>query len=171
MQRIKGAIDRTIAEEQARMKALSDQPSTSASARRSGSSGKNESPARRSRVKKVVQESSRDSSDGLLNPDPAVFEAAFVLDDSEDPSRTATPRLPDQDEVKENGEGNASKVSGAEDSVLPAAETTDEGVSQAKKPDPPELPPEVRAKLRKLEKLESTYPGTSPLYVLRHLRN
>jgi hypothetical protein len=53
---------------------------------------------RRPRPKKSnqAQDTGKESgvSDGAatLNPDPAVFEAAFVLDDSEDPSRAGTPK-------------------------------------------------------------------------------
>lgn len=100
-----------------------------------------------------------------------MFEAAFALEDSEDPSRSGTPKPPSEkdeklksstanmQEVKEatpakNGtstpdpEKNKGEEAGAGD------KGTGEGAGSA-----PELPMEVRVKLRKFERLESTYTG------------
>ncbi|XWW94511.1 hypothetical protein V2A60_002454 [Cordyceps javanica] len=85
-QRIRGAIDRTIAEEQARQRG--DDAPISRSASNSSRQGPN--AARRSRP-------SNGNTDGVEtppNPDPAVFEAAFVIDDSDEPSRAGTPKPP-----------------------------------------------------------------------------
>lgn len=97
-----------------------------------------------------------------MNPDPAVFEAAFVLDDGEDQSRGGTPKpsMPeDKAEVGSAAAGtegtDASQQNGDKEKTAPA-----EGQSQAKKTDSlADLPPEIKSKLRKLEKLEATYPG------------
>lgn len=107
-----------------------------------------------------------------LNPDPAVFEAAFVLDDSEEPSRAGTPKpVPPEKDVKDtdsnpqNGishktqdgkeEGAMEKKSGSQDGSPSQPRVTE----LAPTPAASELSPEVRQKLRKLEKLEATYPG------------
>ncbi|UKZ84458.1 Autophagy protein [Trichoderma asperellum] len=87
-QRIKGAIDRTIAEEQARqqkaLEAGSPMARSASSASRAGEGG----AGRRSRSKNPDAE----AGDAAPNPDPAIFEAAFVIDDSDEPSRAGTPK-------------------------------------------------------------------------------
>lgn len=166
MQRIKGAIDRTIAEEQARQqKALE----VGSSANRSAStSRRNESVSgRRPRPKNPAS----DAGDAAPNPDPAIFEAAFVIDDSDEPSRAGTPKPapPEKDapngevtghaEAGENSNANADGKDGSSRDGHAAAD----GAAHATKT---ALTPELRQKLRKLEKLESTYPGTSHAWQL-----
>jgi hypothetical protein len=119
------------------------------------------------------------------NPDPAVFEAAFVIDDSDDPSRAGTPKPlprtndatnddPGDEETKPEGktsdtdkeksgkadkddEGNASANGQPADAGSSAkAQNSSATVSTGT-----ELAPEIKQKLRKLEKLEATYPGMS----------
>lgn len=110
------------------------------------------------------------------NPDPAVFEAAFVIDDADDstaPSRVATPSLAGK-ETKAGDAGKGTEQAGAGGPVngaTDAAATGDNGepnkpaadnaanAASAAAPVASELPPEVRARLRKLDKLEKTYPG------------
>lgn len=112
--------------------------------------------------------SSVDTSDAAINPDPAVFEAAFVIDDSDDPSRSGTPKPPappekdtttveteekttnGSEESEKDGEKASAKVSAAS----PDSKKPTEG-SEA----PSGLTPEIKQRLRKLEKLEATYPG------------
>jgi len=48
-----------------------------------------------------------------LNPDPAVFEAAFVLDDSEDPSRAGTPK-PVEKKEKEKEDADVDAMASGE---------------------------------------------------------
>lgn len=105
------------------------------------------------------------------NPDPAVFEAAFVIDDSDEPSRAATPLPPNAADEKKsdntNGQGNmpedkTPEGQGANDEG--SADKAQDGATDAPatKPQAPklqEMSPEIRQKLRKLEKLEATYPG------------
>jgi len=103
------------------------------------------------------------------------------MDDSAGPSRVATPSSPDND-TKADGSNNETTQGGAGGSVngasgasagdngaankpsdngaanKPRAEHADRSSASAT-PAPSELPPEVRARLRKLEKLEKTYPG------------
>lgn len=159
-QRLKGSLDRVIAEEQARQKAANDQVDP---ARRSPSitrSNSGASNARKPRPKKQPQDAYK-HDDGAANPDPAVFEAAFVIDDDE-PSRATTPRPATDEKAPQNGEsgsdvGNTKEYENNGD---------DDGKSEGDRPVPPpksvatpEFPPELRARLRKLEKLEATYPG------------
>jgi hypothetical protein len=107
----------------------------------------------------------------VLSPDPAVFEAAFVIDDSEE-SRVGTP-MP---EMKEKAEGadavgqekpktNVAAAAG-QDQELMSREDGDRKEDITEKSSEPapaapskDLPSDVRAKLKKLEKLEATYPG------------
>lgn len=170
-QRIKGAIDRTIAEEQARQLAAdAASPRAPSSVSRSASSA---STARKPRPKKPSQEIGKEADNGAANTDPAVFEAAFVIDDEES-SRSATPQPSVASEKNsENGGSNNTAEDGEKGDTGSGNTTTDpekngdnEGrKSEGDKPLPPpkttaaDLAPDVRAKLRKLDKLEKTYPG------------
>lgn len=161
-QRLKGSIDRVIAEEQARQKTVNDQADParrSTSVTRSNSGASN---SRRPRPKKQGQDAFK-NDDGTANTDPAVFEAAFVIDDDE-PSRATTPRPPTEEKAPQNGDSGGD--AGFGNTQDPENNGGDDGKSEGDKPLPPpkpvaapELPPEVRARLRKLEKLEATYPG------------
>lgn len=173
MQRIKTAVDRTIANEQARQQSLEAQkPTTSGSSQRSSSqrprgSG-TQSPARKPRTAKKFTEDA--NGDGVTaNPDPAVFEAAFVIDETDEaptPARIATPSLGDKEKMNDSGKDPATSV----DSAAAGKKSTDSQDSGGKAEQPErttsspaldttELSPEVKAKLRKLDKLEKTYPG------------
>lgn len=93
--------------------------------------------------------------DGAKGPDPSEFEGAFVIeDDSEEPSRVGTPAVPDTMSETRAGEITTT-LSGAEISEAPEGKNEDPGP----KPLPVELPADVRARLRKLDKLESRYQG------------
>lgn len=161
-QRLKGSIDRVIAEEQARQKTVNDQVDP---ARRSPSvsrSNSGASNARKPRPKKQGQDIYK-NDDGSANPDPAVFEAAFVIDDDE-PSRANTPRPPTDEKTPQIGESSGDAETG--DTKEPGSNGDDQGKFEGDKPVPPpksvavsEFSPEIRARLRKLEKLEATYPG------------
>ncbi len=158
MERIKGAIDSRIAEEQARAKAASSSSRSSSDIRRS-SAARTESPSKKPRPKTKIQD------DGTRGPDPSEFENAFIIgDESEDVSRVGTPAPPD---------GNTKEALMAENGV--SAEATSDSNELGKKkaseevPKPvasTELPTEVRAKLRKLEKLETRYQGMSESHPL-----
>lgn len=156
MQRIKGAIDRTIAEEQARQqKALE----ASSSANRSAStSRRNESGSgKRARPQNPGSDAGYAATN---NPDPAFFEAAFVIDDSEEPSRAGTPKPapPEKDAPNEEATGHAEAVENSNGNADAKDGASRDGDAHATKP---ALSQELRQKLRKLDKLESTYPGTS----------
>lgn len=122
------------------------------------------------------------ATDATPNPDPAVFEAAFVIDDSDDPSRTGTPKPapPEKDaggqEPKEEGGGDEdepmrkSEYKNDEAGEKPAEGSQDEPTKEKQAPEPAasatmaELPPEIKQRLRKLDKLEATYPGRQFLF-------
>ncbi len=175
-QRLKGAIDRTIAEEQARQRTTQPASATTTAAprrSRSSSTAGTQSPARRPRPTKKASEdlTSRDANADGANPDPAVFEAAFVIDDADDsaaPSRVATPALADMSSKEAKAGESAKDTPPAADAPTngtadaPASGENGEVTGAAAAPGTPstfELPPEVRARLRKLDKLEKTYPG------------
>ena len=189
MKRIKGAIDRQIAEEQSKQKATvpgQSSASTSGSTRRSRSSSgaKTQSPARRPRKKPADDVNATSNGEGpAANPDPAVFEAAFVIDDTDEtatPSRAATPSLADKElpahykgteKVSDNTASASSAGDGAatqNDSGERAGSEKGEMVQPTKLSNAApatEIPIEVRARLRKLDKLEKTYPGSRPLVI------
>jgi hypothetical protein len=144
IKRLKGAIDNRIAEETARAKA-SASPVRSASTARRSSAARNSSPSKRAKPRAPVED------DGARGPDPSEFEAAFIIDDeSEAPTQVNSPALPPMDE-------KASEKSVAE-KALEGNEAGEQNGS-AEAPKPVEIPQEVRAKLRKLEKLEARYAG------------
>jgi len=149
-QRIKGAIDSRIAEEQAKAKAAAAVPARTASTARRSASLRNESPSKRSRARL------KEVDDGAKGPDPSVFERAFVIeDDSEEPSRSGTPAIPDTKPEMTREKGLTAENTGPDDGevvnvkaeILPSPSTKQE------------LPPDVRSKLRKLDKLEARYQG------------
>lgn len=156
MQRIRGAIDRTIAEEQARQNGTGDGGSLS----RSGSTASRPGAAgRKSRDKN----GGADATDAPPNPDPAVFEAAFVLDDSDDPSRSATPKppVPEKDASTQNNADKQDDDKTDKDASAAKPKPKSTGDAAGEKPSAQQgLSPEIKQKLRKLEKLEATYPGT-----------
>lgn len=97
-----------------------------------------------------------------MNPDPAIFEAAFVIDDGDEPSRAGTPKPVPPEKDAPNGESTShaeaaqkSNASGKEGSSRDG-HAASEGATHAAKP---VLTLELKHKLRKLEKLEATYPG------------
>lgn len=82
-------------------------------------------------------------------------------------SRAGTPRL-------ETGSTTAADSAQNEGSEQTAAgeknkETVDEGVKDNTEK-PPELPIEVRSKLRRLDKIEARYHGTIPMLIIAHYR-
>jgi hypothetical protein len=87
-------------------------------------------------------------------PDPAEFEKAFVIEgDSEEPSRVGTPATTDE-KAPSMAESHASPEGAG------PANGSEKVLEVAPRPST-ELPADVLAKLRKLEKLESRYQGMS----------
>ncbi|KAL8729556.1 MAG: hypothetical protein Q9166_004636 [cf. Caloplaca sp. 2 TL-2023] len=151
-QRLKGAIDSRIAEEQARQRSALTSPSPSNAARKPPSRA--ESPAKRASPQHTPARQNGERSG--KGPDPSEFESEFVVDDSDVSSRSNTPRpvlTTSESSAKDNPGEKAEEAQDGEDKP----EKMTHGGSTAT---PQELPTDVRVKLRKLEKLESRYHGT-----------
>ncbi|KEY65271.1 hypothetical protein S7711_01789 [Stachybotrys chartarum IBT 7711] len=179
IQKYMGAIDRTIAEEQARQKAYSETNTIA----RPGSTSSRRTDSASARQKKATV----DTADAPPNPDPAVFEAAFVIDDSDDPSRASTPmpQASEKDALAESVTASNSTADdgaheknvkgndgGAEKTGVTDAQALSEKAKTEAKPAvaTSELTPEIKQKLRKLEKLEATYPELLRSYRVAHRR-
>jgi hypothetical protein len=145
-QRFGGAINARIAEEQAKQKAQQSTSTRSSSTPRRSSS-RNLSPSKRS-ARSKDGDSSKAAPTGK-GPDPSEFDPEFVIgEDDEKSSRAGTPRPKEKahpTEASENGSDKADDEKAAE---------VDEKPDKA-----PEIPPEVRLRLRKLDKLEPKYTG------------
>lgn len=144
-QRLRDAIDSRIAEEQARQKSAQDSISRSNSARRPP--GRSLSPGARPRPRRNT------SGTPVRGPDPTEFEAEFAIGDDEDSSRSDTPRLNVTPPSENQNTENATEEKHPEPSEKEAA--SEPQLNQL----PSELPPEIRAKLRRLDKMESRYRG------------
>ncbi len=170
MQRIRGAIDRTIAEEQARQQKITDGGSAASVSRSGSTSSRGGGVKRPARAKKPSTDITNTDA-APPNPDPAVFEAAFVIDDSDEPSRAGTPKpqVPEKDGVAvKNGEGepnskpddaDASKAAAGDRAKGDGEDGAGRGTSSSSSSSSQDLSPEIKQRLRKLEKLEATYPG------------
>jgi hypothetical protein len=146
-QRIKGALDARIAEEQAKQRA-----SAQASPSRSGSvpkrsNSRNLSPSKRPLKGKDGDSPGRAAPTGK-GPDPSEFDPEFVIgEEDEQPNSSGTPR------PKEKTEGGETAET-AEDNGKEDAKAAEEKAQSAL-----EMPPETKARLRKLDKLEPKYTG------------
>ena len=115
------------------------------------------------------------SADGnAATSDPAVFEAAFVIDDTDEtntPSRVGTPVPNDKEGKGKDAEKMASNTepvkegtdplqNGDRSSVKSAATSRSATLAPSTTS---ELSPEICVRLRKLDKLEKTYPGPCSL--------
>ncbi|OJJ55586.1 hypothetical protein ASPSYDRAFT_158506, partial [Aspergillus sydowii CBS 593.65] len=149
-QRLRDAIDSRIAEEQARQRSSQESLARSNSARRPP--GRNLSPGRRPARPR------RNTGTPVRGPDPTEFEPEFAIGDDDSSSRSGTPR-PESSGAPENTQGENS-----EQSEGPGENATNgkEGALEADSaPATPELPPDVKAKLRRLTKMETRYQGRS----------
>lgn len=140
VQRLRGAIDARIAEEQARQKAAQEGTSRSGVARR---------PSART---------TRQRSNSTLptkSPDPTEFE--FPLGDDDASGRSATPRQ----ETEAPSTQESSEETGSEKQPADSADkkSTPDAEPEPKPAPTPELPADVRAKLRRLDKIDSKYHG------------
>ena len=126
LQRLKGAIDSRIAEEQARAKA-SGSPATPGLGR-SSSQRNSDSPARRPRTRSKVTS----VDNGERGIDPAEFEAAFVIEDEDGTPGSTTPATrtgtPKPGEKMEGGE---SSPPGASEGGMTVGGTPDRRTSPA----------------------------------------
>lgn len=146
LQRLKGAIDSRIAEEQARQRALQRSPPrlNSGANRPSLRAG---SPNKRGARRK-------DDDSSLKGPDPSEFEPELVIGNEDVPSRSGTPR-PVQ---RKDGATMANDAPREEHSTSNSEEGDRTSVADSSSVSL-ELPTDVRVKLAKLEKLESKYSG------------
>lgn len=149
---MKGAIDSTIAAEQARQRASQSTPSRSNSGAKKPLSRAASPAVRSTRTKQVERKEGEGSQNG---PDPTEFEPRFVIEDDDTPSRASTPR-PILDKAQDGTPDEPLNEKATSVEEQQASENITEGNEAAKTP---ELPPDVRLKLRKLEKLESRYQG------------
>ena len=160
-QRLKGAIDQTIAQEQARQRQFQSSPSRSDS-RSQRSNSRNLSPGAR----RANRRGTRGQGDGSSpapsgkGPDPSAFEADFVIGDDE-LSRSGTPRPATEEEGTKEKSKNDMNLDGKSDSQ--------DGSPYTESPNT-ELPTDVRVKLRKLDKLESRYNELLRSYRIAHAR-
>lgn len=137
-------IDSRIAEEQARQKSSQEALSRSNSARRPP--GPNGSPSRRPGRPR------RNTATPIRGPDPKEFEADFAIGDEEGSTRSGTPQ-PESTAPSDAGATEENNNEGTKAPVEEGAATT--GTNQS----PSELPPEIRAKVRRLDKMETRYHG------------
>ncbi|KAH7077494.1 hypothetical protein BKA63DRAFT_564080 [Paraphoma chrysanthemicola] len=147
LQRIRGAIDARIAEEQAKQRTTPSTPSRSNSTPRRSSS-RNLSPSKRT-AKSKDGDTSKAAPTGK-GPDPSEFDPEFVIgDETEAPSRSVTPRPKEKAQPEEGATENGGDKK--DDEKDTKAEEKQEQV--------PEIPPEIQLRLRKLDKLEPKYTG------------
>ncbi|KAI2627143.1 hypothetical protein GGS21DRAFT_255135 [Xylaria nigripes] len=152
--RIKGALDRSLAEEQARHKASTER-------------GANSNPA-----------STTNNNNGLplRQADPAVFEDAFKLDedDTDAINRSATPKpAPPENGPKVNSDDtnpgksispqklgqNSENEKAAEIDADAPEKTGEPALPPSVPPASTNLPPKIVTRLKRLDKLEGTYKG------------
>ncbi|KAF7713966.1 Uncharacterized protein PECH_000755, partial [Penicillium ucsense] len=170
-QRLRDAIDSRIAEEQARQKTAQDNLSRSGSSRRPLNN--NSSPGRPSRPR-------RNTGTPVRGPDPKEFEGEFAIGEDEDSSRAATPRLETPEDPSEKATKPTETEPGEDDgekgkAKLPVAESSGKDLAPAGEKTPSaqdklELPVEVKAKLRRLDKLEGRYIELLKAYRSAHAR-
>lgn len=150
LQRFKGALDARIAEEQAKQRA-----SAQASRSRSGSTPKRSSSRNLSPSKRPLKGKDAESlgkAPAGRGPDPSEFDPEFVIgEDDEQPSRSGTPRPREKVTDGPDAAGTSEDKRDEEEGKTEPAED---------KPTPiPDLSPETKARLRKLDKLEPKYSG------------
>lgn len=164
VQRLKGAIDSRIAEEQARAKAGTSTAGAPTISR--SNSARTESPTKRTRPKTKVVD------DGLRGPDPSEFEAAFVIEDDDETPGSTRIGTPVPTEKRESAimAGGGSPAPAAAHNADILSEKPDRAPAPPSATSTPELPVEVRQKLRKLEKLETRYQELLRSYRIAHAR-
>lgn len=153
-QRLKGAIDSRIAEEQARVAnaaKAAGPPVTKTASRARRSNTLPESPGLKSKRPRPKD----NEVSTVRGPDPAEFENAFVIDDdSEEASRVGT--LSISEETASTMAESTPRTSISGDGGEKGGDSTADAPAT---PTQVELPVEVRKQLRKLEKMETRYAG------------
>ncbi|RKF75147.1 Golgin IMH1 [Golovinomyces cichoracearum] len=153
-QRLKGAIDSRIAEEQARQKALASSPL----ARSLSSLSRAES---REYSQNPIKEKRQENGVDAEGADPYEFEKAFIIEDEEEMAPKELPEaMPDQSiNTKEINTNRVCEENTPGDNIDPST------TSQQ-----PRLSTEIKAKLRKLERLETKYQELLRSYRVAHAR-
>lgn len=163
IQRIRGAIDARIAEEQARQRSAQEAASTAAR------------PARRPSTRTATNTRQRSNSNlpQTRGPDPKEFEFSIGDDDSTGTpasglSRAGTPRLETASNISASTTVDSAQSEGLEQTEGgEKKDAVEERKDNMEKP--PELPIEVRSKLRRLDKIESKYHGRAlPIFIIAH---
>ncbi|KAK5274963.1 Golgin imh1 [Exophiala xenobiotica] len=176
-QRLKGAIDRGIAEEQARQRqvGISNPPTRNPPRRR---------PQAQNGTAQRASSKQRDQSNVSTEkgPDPAQFEPEFAIGDDESagPSRVATPKPDVKNEAAQETETEAVAIEGDGQGIKKETEDSARASTDGKPPDSnggthlpirsQELPTEVRVKLRKLDRMEVKYAELLKAYKTAHSR-
>jgi hypothetical protein len=154
-QRIRGAIDARIAEEQAKQRTTPSVPPRAGAARQRSTS-RNLSPSKRSAKPKDADSKAAPTGKG---PDPSEFDPEFVIGEEDDqPSRSGTPKPKDKAPAAEATAGDGSEEKTEPDGQ--AAEGEDKSDKKDDTEKAPEIPAEVKMRLRRLDKLEPKYSGT-----------
>jgi chromosome segregation ATPase len=166
-QRLKGAIDTRIAEEQARQR----QAASSVATPRSQPRRRPQTQQDGSTLRVGSRQRTQEADPAEKSPDPTEFEQAFSIggDDSNLPSRVGTPR-PDgqaQDPTAAFPDNASTADTLVENNSKGTHETDTVATPQPRLPD---LPQEIRVKLRKLERLESKYGDLLKAYRAAHAR-
>lgn len=145
-QRLKGAIDSRIAEEQARQRTSQQSPS------RSNSNVRRPSVRASSPIKRGTRRKDEDPSP----QDPSEFEPDFGIENEDGPGNSGTPRLSHKredvlgaSEAPREAHPSTSNRTGGDKAVTADLTTTSL-----------DLPADIRTKLRKLDKLETRYHGS-----------
>ncbi|RMZ77497.1 hypothetical protein DV738_g4448, partial [Chaetothyriales sp. CBS 135597] len=178
LSRLKGAIDTRIAEEQARQRQAAISAASQRSQQRArrppiqnGQGSQNTLNAQAGSSQRAP--TTRTANAAEKGPDPADFEPEpeFAVGDDDSssraPSRTATPRPETQDQAgSQTTDGSQGQREKGGDNEMDAPEMA--GLSQP--PAVPELPDDVRARLKKLDRLEPKYGELLKAYRRAHLR-
>ncbi|KAI4201491.1 MAG: hypothetical protein LQ346_002177 [Caloplaca aetnensis] len=98
-------------------------------------------------------------------PDPAEFEPEFVIDDSDVPSRSGTPRP-----ALNRSESTTKQAAEPKEDLQDNGDESEKTAPNNAVDTPQEIPTDVRVKLRKLEKLESRYHELLRSYRVAHAR-
>lgn len=150
VQRLKGAIDSRIAEEQAKTRALTESPNSSTSLARKTTAISTNQKRTRSKIK--VED------DGIRGPDPSEFEEDKFVIDSDDTGENKDEKAVTVLAEEQNTEKVPISLESTHKMDIPEQNKIDETKAEVAAA---ELPVEVKAKLRKLDKLESRYQGCS----------
>ena len=150
---MKGAIDSRIAEEQARQRSYQTPPARSNSGAKKPPSRAASPSVKSSRDK--IQNERKEGDIPPKGPDPSDFESELVIDDESTLNGDEIPRLAKGEDQDDSYRDSTKEKPIAGEESLSLKQVADEnGVLST-----PELPTDVRVKLRKLERLEPRYNG------------